>query len=395
MNTADVDISGVSTSSVRTGATITQAALLGGGHTPADYLLSFCKMFGIQMVCHKDSKTIDLILRKNLFSSTVVDISGRIDRGREILKKPFAFDARWYIFGNEAKGEFAEYFKTKYRRSFGEFRVNTGYEFDATEKEMTKDIVFGNACSVLEASPFFCNLELNGKDIPAVFLSGGKYALYNGNENKTFDLPYLTNATKTWLNPSYPMHDYWEKLQLHGEQDAHLDERDTLVIFDGYLAGISSLHYSLTDDTKQMLYLNGNNPCWLPNWCDVEPSWGISEMPVFSRYRWSGNTIVKSLDWGDPSEIQIPGVTIGTGSNIFVQYWSKYIADRYDDDSAVITAWVYLRGFQVNENILRQFYAFDGAIWVLNRIIDHSLTTDGPTKCEFVKVQDKTNYTTY
>lgn len=390
-----VDISGVSTSSVRTGATITQAALLGGGSTPADYLLSYCKMFGIQMVAHKDTKTVDLILRKNLYSSTVVDLGGRIDRGKEIMKKPFAFDARWYLFGNEAKGEFAQYFKSKYNRNFGEARVNTGYEFDAAEKGMTKDIIFSNACSVLETSPFFCNLVLNGKDVPAVFLSGGKYTLYNGNENKTFDIPYLTNAAKTWLNPSYPMHDYWEKLQLHGDQDAHLDERDTLVFFEGMLAGLSSLHYSLTDDTKEMLYLNGNTPCWLPNWCDVEPTWAVDEIPYFSRYRWNGTTISKSLDWGDPLELQIPGAVVGSGSNIFDQYWDKYIGDRYDDDSAVVTCYVDLRGFQVNENLFRQFYAFDGCIWSLNRIIDHSLTTFGPTKCEFVKVQDKINYTTY
>ena len=65
-----------------------------------------------------------------------------------------------------------------------------------------------------------------------------------------------------------------------------------------------------------------------------------------------------------------------------------------DDDSAVVTAWVDLRGMRVDETLLRQFYAFDGALWALNRIIDHSLTTFGPTKCEFVKVQAITNYTT-
>jgi hypothetical protein len=60
----------------------------------------------------------------------------------------------------------------------------------------------------------------------------------------------------------------------------------------------------------------------------------------------------------------------------------------------VVTAWVDLRGIQVGPDLLRRFYAFDGAVWSLNRIIDYSLTTFGPTKCEFVKVQDITNYTT-
>ena len=163
----------MSSSSVRTGAHITKDMLLGGGHTPAEYLLSYCKMFGLQMVSHKGEKVIDIKMRKNLYSSSVTDINGRIDRGRGVEKVPFAFNARWYLFGNEAQGEFATYFKSRYNRPFGQFRVNTGYEFDANEKQMTKDIVFNNVCSLMEASPYFCTLGRNGSNVPAVFLSGG------------------------------------------------------------------------------------------------------------------------------------------------------------------------------------------------------------------------------
>lgn len=387
---ADVDITGVSTSSVRTGANITKAVLLGGGHTPADYLLSFCKMFGIQLVCRSGEKVIDLVWRKNFYTSTVKDINGRIDRGRGIEKVPFAFSARWYLFGNDAKGEYAEYYKARYNRPFGQFRVNTGYEFDAQEKEMTKDIVFGNICSLMEASPYFCQLVRNGYNVPSVYLAGGTYLLYNGSETKSMDLPYLSDAVKTWDNPSYPMHDSVERLQFHGTEDAHIDERDTLVFFTG-METVTGKRISLTDDTEQMLVLNGNNPCWMPLF---DSDWFLDRMPHFSRYEMSGSTIALQMDWGDPKEIQIPGVTVGASSNVFDQYWGKYIADRYDDDSAVATCYVDFRGMQVGRDLFKQFYAFDGAIWALNKIIDHSLTTSGCTKCEFVKVQDTTNYTT-
>lgn len=387
---ADVDITGVSTSSVRTGAVITKAILLGGGHTPADYLLSYCKTFGLQLVCHSGEKVIDIVWRKNFYTSTVKDINGRIDRGRGVEKVPFAFDARWYLFGNDAKGEFAEYFKARYNRPFGQYRVNTGYEFDAQEKQMTKDIVFGNLCSVMEASPYFCRLVRNGFDVPAVYLAGGTYLLYNGSETKSLDLPYLSDAVKTWDNPSYPMHDSVERLQMHGEQDAHINERDTLVFFTG-MDTVTGKQISLTDDTERMLVLNGNNPCWMPLY---NSDWYLERMPHFSRYKISAGSIYAQMDWGDPDEIQIPGVSIASGSNIFDQYWGKYIADRYDDDSAVATCYVDFRGMQVGRDLFKQFYAFDNAIWALNKIIDHSLTTSGCTKCEFVKVQDTTNYTT-
>ena len=391
--TTNVEIIGLSSSTVRTGASITKAILLGGGQTPADYLLSFCKMFGFQMLVHKDEKVVDLLLRKNFYSSTVTDINGKIDRAKGMTKKPFAFDARWYLFGNDAEGVFADYYASRYSRPFGQFRVNTGYEFDASEKNLTKSIVFGNLCSLMEASPFFCNLVKDGKNIPPVFLSGGEYLLFRGSETMSVSLPYLADAAKTWDNSSYPMHDAWDKPQIHGDGDSHIDERDTLVFFNG-MKDTSAMHLSLTDDTEMMLYLNGNNPCWMPNYCDVDATWKINKLPHFSRYKWTGPTINTALDFGNPLEIQIPGSVITPTAPIFPQYWERYITDRYDDDSAVVTCYVDLRGMQVNENLFRRFYAFDGAIWTLNRIIDHSLTTNGPTKCEFVKVQDKTNYTT-
>lgn len=395
VSSSQVDVVGVSSSSVRTGATITKSMLLGGGRTPADYLLSYCKMFGIQIVCHSGEKVIDLTMRRNFYTSSVVDINSRIDRSRPIEKIPFAFDARWYLFGNEAKGEFADYYQARYNRPYGQFRVNTGYEFDAEEKTMTDDIVFGNVCAVMEASPYFCELVRNGDKVPSVFLAGGTYLLYNGSETKTMNLPYLSDAAKTWDNPAYPMHDFVERLQFHGEQDAHLDERDTLVFFNGR-KDVSAMSLSLTDDIERMLALNGNNPCWMPNICEVNPSWKLDDIPWFSRYYWSGDTLSNQLDWGDPLEMQIPNAEghIGVLSNIFEGFWEKYIADRYDDDSSVVTCYVNLRGMQVGRELFRRFYAFDGCVWALNRIINHSLTTFGATQCEFVKVQDINNYLT-
>ena len=390
-----VAVQGVSSSTVRTGATITKAALLSGEHTPADYLLSFCKTFGLNMVCHTAEKTVDIVMRKNLYSATVVDINGRIDRGKDIDKVPFAFDARWYAWRNEHKGEWAEYYANKYGQTLGTFRVNTGYEFDASEKDVTDGVIFQGLATVQETSKYFCNLvDRNGNAIPSLFLGGGKYSLYRaGGDSTDLDLPTFGTAFKTWYNTSYPMHDDWPKIQVHGKDNANVDERDTLVFFDGMKAPASS-YLSLTDDTIPMVTLNGNAPCWLPFYCVYDAGAKITSMPQFTRYTYSGGAIASSLDWGDPAELLIPGLNVGAGSNLFEQFWEKYIGDRYDDDSAVVTAWVDLRGMQVGNDLLRRFYAFDGAVWSLNRIIDHSLTTFGPTKCEFVKVQDITNYTT-
>ena len=107
----------------------------------------------------------------------------------------------------------------------------------------------------------------------------------------------------------------------------------------------------------------------------------------------SGNKVNVSLDFGIPAEIDIPGITHPSGTTVYDRGWAKYLADRYNVDTKVVKCNVDWRGIQVGEHLLRNFYYFDGAIWVLNKITNHDITGYGTTQCEFVKVQSKTNYT--
>ena len=115
---------------------------------------------------------------------------------------------------------------------------------------------------------------------------------------------------------------------------------------------------------------------------------------MFTRNEYLNGDITKTLDFGVPFEVSIPDITYSDGATLYEQYWKKYIEDRYDDDSRVMTCKVDLSGMQVSEELLRNFYYFDGAIWAMNKISNYSLTTYGDTECEFVKVQDIDNYLT-
>ena len=165
----------------------------------------------------------------------------------------------------------------------------------------------------------------------------------------------------------------------------------------GAQAGGNNMAY--TDDTAFMIAANGGTPCWLLDWATRDSSALQQLLPMFSRYeevaeQHQGYIYERSLDYGTPSEVPIPDATFQNGGTVYDGWWKKYIADRYDDDSAVIRCKVDLHGFRVNAKLLRGFYWFDGAVWALNKIINHSVTTDDLTECEFVKVQDATNYTT-
>ena len=387
----------ITSTSARSGATITKRNLLSSDKTPADYLLSYCKMFGLQFFSDKRNKRIQIIMRKNLYNGDTIDLTNRIDIERGIEKVPFAFDAKWYDFGVKYEnGEFAKYYQNIYSQDFGLQRVNTGYGFNADSKDVMESVIFSGATEVLENGKYYMDIVQSGKNIPSVFLdSGATYSLYKGNgDTQEYDVPVPNaSAVRTWLNPSLPTYDLFSKLQLHNEDNAAFDERDTLVLFRG-MKSLTSERFAVTDDNTDMMMMNENTPCWWLDYQLIDPSCKVTFLPMFSRYVWSGtSSIIKSLDFGTPSEVQIPNLVFKDNSSIYDQYWKNYVSDRYDDDSAVITCYVDLSGLQVNESLFRNFYYFDGAIWALNRIINHSMTTFDPTECEFIKVQDRANYT--
>lgn len=47
---------------------------------------------------------------------------------------------------------------------------------------------------------------------------------------------------------------------------------------------------------------------------------------------------------------------------------------------------------RAKQDLLRKFYFFDNAIWLLNKIDSYDVTSYGTTRCEFIKVQDMNNY---
>lgn len=79
--------------------------------------------------------------------------------------------------------------------------------------------------------------------------------------------------------------------------------------------------------------------------------------------------------------------------SIYDRYWKAYLTDRYDVDAKVMKCKVNLSGMQVGQQLMRHFFFYENAIWVLNKISNHSITTDDLTECEFVKVKNIKNYT--
>ena len=387
---------------------ITQSILLSDTMTPADFLLSYSKTFGLSYTYDKGSKTVSLLTRNSLYTPEVVDIEDRIDRSKDIKTTPLVSESKWLSFASgEAEGDFVEFYRKKYGREYGDQKVNTGYDFNADTNEVLESVEFTGGAEVLEKSIYYNNITsgptgpsgLNGRTrICSTFLNGSaSYKLYlNGTDKDTsVDLEGITpnaTATITPFNVPLPAYDIIPKLQCHTDDGSATDGKGILLFLRGSIAddeaaATAYARFIITDDSSAMYDLNGG-PCW-----ELSEGIAASDMPIFGRHWMNGDEIEQTMDFGIPAEIDIPNLSVDSEASIYTRYWKNYIEDMYNVDTRICSAYVDFRGIQVSDEMLRKFFFFDGAVWRLNGISNYSLTTVGTTQCEFVKVMDMKAYT--
>lgn len=382
---------------LRSNTDITKAMLLSTSQTPADYLLGICKAFGLMLVYDEALDKTTMMPRQDFYDGSLpaIDLTERVDLSKELAITPFTFTSKWYDLGwGEAGGYFADEYKGIWGVDYGTQRINTGYDFDNSVKDVLESVVYRNAASVLRHSRYWNIITSNAKYQPSPFVDkGNKYTLWNaGGETKDIEISCPPASASVWYyNSSYPGYDVpgAAKLELADAEGKPIAGEDILVYWDG---SATYKGFRLTDDSAAMDSVNNGVPCWLIG-SDPEED-GDLTIPIFRRYKFTSAEITASLDFGVPRELDIPNVTYDGDCTLYQRFWRTYLADRYDLNTKVLRCRVRLDGLTVNAGLLRRFFFYDGCYWVLNRIINHSRTTWDATECEFVQVQNMNNYTT-
>ena len=395
--TAD-SITYTSSESLRSGAAITKAMLLSTSRTPAEYMLSFCKIFGLYFTYDNASKKVTILRRNDLYQDETIDLTKRVDLSKGVSIKPLVFDAKWYDFMLEGVGgAFSDEYENVEGIPYGIQRVNTGYDFNADSVNLMESVVFKNAATILARSKYF-NYIFKGQTFqPSPFLDkGNTYTLWSPDgETLETDISCPPNsATLEYYNenPNYKGYDInsARKLELRTADNKPIDGADILVFNEGWNRYD---YFKLTDDVPAMDVVNDGVPCWLLGAGGTGAD--ALNIPIFQRYVYADISLIEdSLDFGVPHQIDIPGIRHSEGCTVYERGWKNYISDRYDVNTKVMTCRVNFAGIQVNQELLRKFYWYENSLWVLNAIRNYSLTTYDPVECEFVQVQNKNNYLT-
>lgn len=387
--------------------------LMKASRSPAEYAIGFAKLFGLIFLYNAGERSISIMRRSKFYSmGEVIDLTDRIGNNKVDIS-PLLAQSRLYQFGSEIKSEWAEQYKKDYGRDYAIQVVNTGNEFSTETQVLTKDFVLKDAVEVQERSLLFFTNELSRDE--------------SGHYEEHFALPryesvtlqmwtitsgeqemkeYEVTAPMGWkrfpYNFDYPLCDLFPKVQFHEADNKASDGADVLLVFNGMVTtpkweaqGMKlQLEYFLTDDTPDMEVLNEGVPCW--NFTQTNRRY-ITELPSFRRCFTHVEDNVEVIDatceWGEPYARGVNGISHkATPATLFNEWWKKYLTDRYNVDTFKMTCKVNLRGLSVNQGLMKNFFYYQGAIFALNAIKNHSLTTLDDTECEFIKVQDIDNY---
>lgn len=395
---------------ITTGSLITKGMLLKTEKTPADYLLSYSKLFNLFYTVDESSKTVKIQTMSNFFNGKIIDWSDKIDYSKDIKIKPLMFDKKFYCMKQDGESYYLNKYKNEYSVEYGQKRINTNYNFNADTQQLFDGNVFQNAVSAIDTSPYYHTFYDFDDRLLAPFSNENyKYQLFykhNTNDIDTNEIEYKTKALAggwSWnRNSGYDVFAKTCFYTLDGDEKSLNDISSVLLFYNGQVAtedfGGNRIRYRISDDLNEMYLLNDKTPCWLHSDTTTDANGNqllvdCITLPQFLRYKIVGNQVQASWDFGKPKEVFIPNITYNDNTTIYNQYWDTYYTDQLDINTKEVTCYINLLGEVVNSELLRNFYYFNGCYWILNKIENYSINSYDTTKCTFIRVNSLFNYT--
>lgn len=394
---------------VASNSKITKQFLLKTEKTPADYLLGYCKMFDLHFQKDSGEKIIKILTRNNFYNGNIIDWNDKIDYSKEFKIKPLMFDKKFYTMKLDAESYYLKKYKNEYSVEYGQKRIDTNYNFNNETVQLLDGNVFQNAVSAFDTSPYYHTFYDKDDRLLAPFCNSNfEYSLFNvSNSNvvETTEVNYTTPAiVGGWSWDRNSGYDSFAKTcfyNLENDEKSLSDISSVLLFYNGQVEPKdfdgNRIRYKLTDDLSEMYLLNNKTPCWLFSDYDYTTDFQIitydcTTLPQFLRYKIVGNQVQASWDFGKPKEVFLPNITYEDNTTIYSQYWTNYYNDALDINTKEVTCYVNLNDVNVNSELLRNFYYFNGCYWILNKVENFNINNFETTKCQFIKVNELTNY---
>lgn len=388
-------------------ATFSKSTVLKTEQTPADFLLDYAKLFGLYFIKDRYDKSIFVCTRNTFFNGEVNDWRDRIDYLKDMTVTPILFDKKYYLMQlNTPETKDALRYRSQYSQQYGQQRLGTGYNFNYDTYNLYEDNIYQQIIPVIDSDRLFRNFyDSNGNPVPAWLVDNASYELFNGEESTNIDLygrnlissartvEWNQNGADTWAKPAF--------FSLDGDTKSLVEIESCLLMWNGRKSTVDStgnnINFWITDDLEAMNTLNDNEHCWLYTESEYDAAGNkiaikVNQLPQYLNCMIdSSNNVTYSLDFGLPKEVYMGYVNYSTEATVYGNFWRSFYNDQFNIDTKKVTCFVKL--YNMNQDFLREFYFFDNAIWILNKVDSYDINSDATVRCEFIKVQDVNDYT--
>lgn len=395
---------------------ITKKQLLKNKITPASLLTSFTKLFGLYYVKDATCKKIKICTRNTFFKDAgIIDIDDKIDYSSEYKIEPLMFNKKWYKLAcppldtTKMKTYKGDYYEAEY----GQNRINTNYNFNTDTEDLYKDNQYQNVITMLDGSKYYRRFltKSGNTEAPAFILDGCTYKLFQNNdvaevgdkEYSKYDIIDKDQAPIQWTN--LVGIDIMPKIccfDLDNDKQSLNDLNVSLVFFNGrqYLEDTAGnpIYYTLSNDVPAMATFNEGTPMYLYSTSDYDINNNkiclrLNQLPQFTRYNIEFGKVVNSLDFGLPFETYI-NENYTEDSTLYTNFWKSFYQDQFSENTRKVIAYVKFEDIQLGNHSLSNFYYFNNCYWLLNKIVDYDIANPyKKVRCEFIKVNDVSNYT--
>ena len=375
--------------------------------TPADFLLDYSKLFGLYFIKDRYDKSIFICTRNTFFNGVVNDWSKRIDYSKDITVTPILFDKKYYLMQLDTpETKDALRYKSQYTQQYGQQRLSTGYNFNYDSDNFYDENIYQQIVPVIDSDRLFRNFyDSEGHPVPAWLVDNASYELFNLDESTSIDLygRNVIDASRTveWNGKGM---DVWAKssfFSLDSDEKNLVEIESALLMWNGVKQMRDSagfpINFWITDNLDEMDTLNDNDPCFIYTEDEYDENGRqiairINSLPQYLNCMIdSSNNVTYSLDFGLPKEIYMGNMAYADTATVYSNFWKSFYNDQFNIDTKKVTCFVKLDN--MNQDFLREFYFFDNAIWVLNKVDSYDVNSDTTVRCEFIKVQDVYDYT--
>lgn len=315
-----------------------------------DEILKYCKMYRIAVNVDDIEKKIIFKPYTEYFKDyKILDWRDKVDYSKDFIIKPVSFENKYVLFNyKDSKTKQAESYKTKYGVNYGEYRLQTDYNFNTDTVNLFKDVnlSISNTDNVLSWTNLYDYHNITYSFPAEIFV-------YNKDkDNKQVDIfgsYYFNNGLGDFST----------------EETLHLRS------------------VRISDDTK---FQQTNNTYFYTQ--EADTTIPVSTYPLLDIVH--GDNICL---FNVPNENYTYINNYSDKGSIYSNLWENYLNERYNVQNKKITCYVNMKPYEYCQFDWNNFVRVGNQICIVNKIYDYDISNNGTTKVDLITVQDFDGYT--